>query len=698
MVAIENASMQYQLTAEAQELGATGGRLSAIADITPRIDKLLMRYQFAARQTAGNPNLCVHVPTNRDQLFSWWERGLGEAFCYNGDGEIREVYGEIFQSGATERSGIALWESLAFHVLAARNSPEITIKKIEISFGEDFFDSFLRQTIPTFQGEMFVEKSVIACKNTIQEKLWPIRKFKQKYTVIDRDLFFSLAANQFLIEEADPTDFAIHPNQMYVKDRQILWPYSVEKILSKLEKVGCFEEGDRETLFPLFIHIGERLFQDTDKFAFRNYLLGIVERINGTEGVDYARRVLDDFDKLYFPPTDEERSSFRTHWMFSSEMEVVRGKIDEAKAALDEKYKEITYPLRPALITTETLRVAKKNPSSFWTCVFDREIRPTMERLFTGEQAAPFRPIYEGALRENLLHPVMLLMFTHMFGLDEYQARSLVAINFMAWGAVKGLDEIVDDEQIRKGVPTPLATSGLSDALEASLLAFGDVLGKTFHDRALGAAFVNVLTATCRADMEARQFSWDTPVAEQIRIMEQINLAGSWFPSYLGDRMGLPEVGRYLAAFNRFHTILIELAGDVRDIAPVNITAESGRDYGTKLTLPLQILVEVAQKEDATFIRTFFDQERIRKRNRLPEQKNTAKNRMKVLQIGQTYRGVVIARLAPIVASLHGQAERSLMLGFARLPIMDEANNQYKEVFERFLEPFRNSKIPDTLM
>ncbi|OGG16657.1 hypothetical protein A3D78_07700 [Candidatus Gottesmanbacteria bacterium RIFCSPHIGHO2_02_FULL_39_14] len=598
----------------------------------------------------------------------------------------------IFGQNGKITDAFYLWENIAYKVLLARNNSDVLIGDDRKSFLDPFpvqinaaaFTRILSEELSNISRENGDEK-VRTALSAINRRTWPIRERLGNYIFghelgSDSNIFFFLAAGH-IIRESD---------------------YEAEKILTHLRTNNLFNKESFEQCPPLYAFLSQIILIYGEDTEFEKFVLGLHDNMMESSwddwkvGLRLLRGIFDRFEYI-FGDKDRENGRVKLDLDISKKSLVLN-----VNKALRERFMFKVYSERSQVIAVETIRDAEADPDNFWEIIFDREIANTLKRLFTGKGMEKLKDNYEAAMAENKQKPDLFLMLAHSFGLPKKIAQILAATNHMAFGgALKPIDQIIDREHQRKGKQSMLAKNGLSRTLNSSLRTIVKVLKSTLDDQDLSEKFLDMLDISAEADEDSRNLTWESTPEEHFRVMYGINTAFSWFVEYFGNKTGLKDAGNYLSKYHaNYLGLLYEIVCDIEDVMPQKITAESGKDYGTKITLPLTIMVNLTEnelpdklkpqlKDDIEFIKNFFEQEKNRKSKSLEQITGDAKNDLiKALNIGQKYRKYIVAKLLalPQLQKIYLQSHYFLKLGFDSFPVKDELNKRYYEIFKRVLD------------
>jgi len=484
-----------------------------------------------------------------------------------------------------------------------------------------------------------------------------------------------------------------------------------DELFRRLENIRIFENGNYNRYFLLLSFLGEEMLRMDDERIFSDYILGVSERAGESEGLNLAVRLM---NNIYYNtgireciPNSRPRIAKviyscilalkqKMNWEKETDY-----KLDEIERDLWRKNLQILYPLRPAVISQEVLDRALTKGDLFSQEIFESEIKETMRILFGGSKQRNFQAVYEAAMRENMMKPVTLLIMAHMFGLDPVKARILAATNFMGWMAVKGLDMAGDGELVRKQVETQLAKEGVGEVLDTSLLAFVDILDKNLADPVLSRKYIEMLKISAEGNRASRRLNWDSSIKEHLKVANAINNSLTWFTVHFGDESGFKLAGQHFSEFYSKLICLSQLLTDINDVMPEVISEEAGRDFGSKLTLPLKLFAELSPDElpvnlrqrlsgDIKFIKNYFESERLRKiPYPIPAEGKALTDLNKAIRTLQKYRVYVVRKMFKDLSlpDIYNQASEALQKGINSLPD-DVINQQYGVILQSILKSF----------
>ena len=131
-----------------------------------------------------------------------------------------------------------------------------------------------------------------------------------------------------------------------------------------------------------------------------------------------------------------------------------------------------------------------------------------------------------------------------------------------------------------------------------------------------------------------------------------------------------------------------QLNNDIEDIDPPPMKHEEGNDVGKRITLFWKILMDLPNSQvlehEEQLIRRVFAYKN-------GSEEAAKEDIAKVLAIGKRCKAEVLARMEQIVQWVYKEAGRHLELAFDSLPVMDQRNQTYKNIFANTLEIVRRN-------
>ena len=588
----------------------------------------------------------------------------------------------LFGQDSDGREMLMLWQELAYTVITAAETEGVTRQlpsRLSIStvpvFDRNFLERQLGRLLQKSAGlsdqpeENGKSRKIDICRQGIDRGEWPISKKGGVYSFDNGpDTVYFLAVQYFLSH------------------------HGFAGLIDHLEEEGLW---DKEKFFlngPFYSLLMENIFFYGKPDEFRKVIYGLSELLGGDLGLSAALWVI----RFLKKHETEAMDKLSEDNILSAPGELERiearvGQLESLEAEFRTNYLYEKYSGRPAIISEETIaeasQAAQDDSSLFWQVIFDREGGgKLMEDLFGHNEI--LREVYETALTERKIIPVSLLMMADSLGLEKQEALYLAALSQFAWGVIVSYDNVVDGHKIRKGRQTQTAIDGMPIALDVALLSLENVLSSTIADRELHKNFLKMLRIGCSGDLISRRLDWDDSPDRYEESMAGLTKAFSWFPQYIGNRVGLVEAGQKFAAFLADLHTLGQLNNDIEDIDPPLMKHEEGNDVGQRITLFWKILMDLPDNlvsaQETETIRGVFSA-----RNsslQVKDEEITA-----IIAIGKRCKAEVLARLEPIVQRVYEEAGRHLELAFDSLPVMDQRNQTYKNIFANTLEIVRRN-------
>ena len=565
-------------------------------------------------------------------------------------------YGEMFW----------LWKSLAYAVMTAGEKDGVSWKIRRFGRTPIISRMFLEKGLKKYllssgnltkgsQTDKKIETLMNICDRGIEEFYWPISKKKEEY-IFNEDMVFYLAASNFLI------------NHDYTAD------------IASLKKEGLLNKNKFSHYGPFYSFLAELIFDYADAKKFQEFILGLSDVFGGDLGLAIAvceiksLRIREDRKEIKIPQ-DEGKKIL----------------LDNVEAILQENYLYQKYIERPVIINENTIKEIQvadaADLSNFWQEIFEKEgVKEAMKDLF-GENI-DLRPVYETALSERKVIPASLMMIAEALGLDREEAQILAALSQFSWGMIVSYDNVVDGHKFRKGKATQVANDGVPIALDITMLSLAGILKRTLHNSELVENFLEMLNFSCKGDLISRRLDWDDSTDLYEESMAGLTKAFSWFPQYIGNRVGLVEAGQNFAAFLADLHSLGQLNNDIEDIDPPPMKHEEGNDVGKRITLFWKILMDLPNSQvlehEEQLIRRVFAYKN-------GSEEAAKEDIAKVLAIGKRCKAEVLARMEQIVQWVYKEAGRHLELAFDSLPVMDQRNQTYKNIFANTLEIVRRN-------
>lgn len=493
--------------------------------------------------------------------------------------------------------------------------------------------------------------------------------------------------HQFIHRREDITDYYEFddPNIFYASAAHFYYRKYIKNNRSnilpeRLEKDGFFQQDKLIHTIPVLSFTAENLFLHFPDTDFETFILGLPAKIGGKLGFAAAAAVTEDLLKVYESSLNREGGGWNYH---NERSDILKG----IPAKLRKNYEMWKYENRPDVITSETLAKALSNQSGFWGELFEGSgVRSEMETLFAQSVTYEIRSVYETALREREVIPGLIMILSHVLGYDPETSRRLAAIALFGWGVIVSYDNIIDGHGMRKSVVTENANSGLPVALNNTMLALGELLGKTINDTALTKRILAMLDASCRGDNQTRSLGWNNSRRDYINSMSNLVTAFSWFPEHIGQQTGYAEAGTAFASFLACVHTLGQMNNDIEDIEQNLWKHNEGSDIGQRITLFWKTLVELPEdavpSEEKQKVKGVYERVRnhIQATGKQPTL-NEIPEIAEVLEIGRKHKKEVVRTLYLFIKEIaYEPAKLHLEEGFTRIPIMDKKNLTYHRV------------------
>lgn len=348
----------------------------------------------------------------------------------------------------------------------------------------------------------------------------------------------------------------------------------------------------------------------------------------------------------------------------------------------------------PPVLSSATLDRLRADPLRSWSHIFEHEgVADEMQKLFGHEDQTLIRPVYEVALNEKKIIAGSIMIYAHILKIDPLVARRLAAIGQFSWGVIKAYDNILDGSLKRNGSPTHLVKEGLAKSLRSSVSALLAVQKETMMDSNFSLDFLGMADDSMAADTAMSEFTWDTPLAEYIPVMKQMNKAFSWFPEVLGKLSGQDKAGKAFSDFQANLLCLVQINNYIKNlILPVS-DDEPGSDLAINISPVLNTLRRFFTRSktfdrERKFIERIVAAERknaFLNREGMPDNSKRMKDIMAVLKIWNEHRVTAHLALAPHAESIYSAASNSLDNGFASLTFPLNKNIDENSTVKNFL-------------
>jgi hypothetical protein len=493
--------------------------------------------------------------------------------------------------------------------------------------------------------------------------------FIQKtYRPHEEDIPINLTSTANRLEFRDPNLV------FYMASRSYIQTDNNDAILNALTRDNLLQPEVLTRSSHLLSFIAEHILLHRTK-DFRSFIEALIDTIGGEDGYDLARGLVEDVSwclpkKLTFQwNQDVINTLIGTQWR------------------LPEKYSEYKYKNRNAVIPPEILERAM-HASNFWEELF--QVMGIEEIMKKQADSPHLQSVLKTALKERKVISGLVLIFSHIMGYNEEQAKRFAAACQICWGFIVSYDNIVDGQMVRKEEPTDLV-NGISVALPHTMLALLNVVKNTllidesdpFYDNKFSTWLNSMLIRSCEADIHSKELGWADRPYEFLDNMERLVFAFSWFTGAIGERTGFVESGKAFGQFLSFFHTIGQMNNDIEDNQRNLTKHKRGEDIGTRISLFWRTLNDLKEVKD------------VEKRKMMAAWEKGAQlddaERFAVADIGLAHQEAVVASVYADIERKYLDARRALEEGFrvggkGYIPIMDDVNARYKQVLLKGLE------------
>ncbi len=564
------------------------------------------------------------------------------------NGKRIKLYKEVSDIMAEEFRGdnsLVVWQSLAPKIITANKSDGVIWKRGSIKIRQDFLTreigdqnlGFAPFTVGWNTGGV-----------NLAVKGWPVAGLKDGYIVQDHNLIYYLAARGCYSED-------------------------IEEVFTRLSATGIFGSTNRMRAAPFYSFLAEMIL-DGKGDEFQTFCVGLVENINTVDGYAVIKAVVEELAEDNTKKPESEKQMI----------------LAETLKKLQEKYITWHYQQRSQMVSSEQMQAySSGNLPNFWEEIFKKSgVRDNMINLFGGDEADEVPWVLNTSLGERKVIPGIVLLMAQAMGYPKEEAVLLAASALYAWGVVVSYDNIIDGDELRKGVPTQPAVEGQADAIDTTTVSLIQLLTQRITDKGLVKKLGAMLIASSRGDKTSRLLTWDNDETQFFEAMEMLVRAFSFAPEHIGEKTGFNTAGRLFQSFLANMYRIEILLNDLEDFSPPSKKKEPGQDIGKRVTLPWRIIKDIATPADWEIVEENWEKIKERKKSSdWKKDENILAMIETVRAIGLKYLPQVAQQLCSSMEPFYREAQNDLEKAFHEgLPAMDEIDNETFQVLKFTLD------------